>query len=226
MSSYEDLKKNFNFNDEANIRWSSFENVIIKNPQIRSIDLYDPHQDFLHNMSVLLPKLEHLTLSRYDLKNVSIEFKNVTTFVVNNGYNRSPENFHFPRLQTLHIDTDWYPLFYKWVNFLNEHKQLSQLQLRHFGLDDLQFKHLTSNLTNLVEITLWAKYSETLYVLSTDCIVEFVKSHEQLKILNIFDYPKQCERELQYQLKLEWNMQIVDRGLSFERKIFKAIVDK
>lgn len=169
----------------------------------------------------------YFCLSHFEIENIYIEFRNVTTFFADFG-NSSPENFHFPNLQTLHIDVHPTSLFKEWVNFVNEHRQLSQLQLKHWHLDDSRFQQLTSNLTNLVEMTLWARnYAYQQYTtLSTDCIVQFVKSHEQLKKLNIINYPEPYGEELKKQLEEEWDMQISNRSIFFERKIFKVIIDK
>lgn len=203
----------------------SFENMIMKNPQIRDIDLFDISPEFVPKVVAHLPQLENLTLSHFRLWNGSIEFESVKRFAMDCEYNSgSPKNLHFPNLHTLSIEFNKRQ-FGEWLDFVTEHNHLKELHLKHAQLSDSQFQQLTANLQNLVDMTLWYLSGRFESVaLGINVIVEFVKSHKQLKQFNVINYPKSSRETLQEQLKHEWNTKVIGNGLSFERKMVS--VDK
>lgn len=192
---------------------SPFIDVIMNNPQIRSISLYDANAEFVQKVNVLLPQLETLTLSLIKQSDESIRFENVTTFTM--ASTCSPQNLQFPRLRNLHIYFNSKNMR-KYITFLNEHKHLSRLYIKQWNLNDLQFQWITNNLTDLVELTLEQKYQSE--QLSTNVIVEFLRSHSQVMQLNVINSADRWNVELQHQLKQEWDTKMIERSLSFERR--------
>ena len=200
-------------------RGSAIPALFMKNPQIRSIDFYRVDPEFIRNVNFHLPQLETIKLSHFELRSGSIRIKNVTTFVTDFGHFTSPLNLHFPRLQTLHVVDYRSERFAEWFHFLNEHNHLRYLYFKHFNMDDQQFQQLTANLTNLVEISLEYR-TELIHrnqALSSNVIVEFLRSHNKVEQLNVINFPEHCEDELQEQLEHGWNTRIVSGGLHFER---------
>lgn len=198
---------------------SPFPGVIMKNPQIQSIDLYQPDDELVQKVNDFLPQLKTLKLSGFKLSNGSIQFSNVTTFIIDYGHYTTPANLHFPQLQTFHFEYDKCQ-FDDYLDFFNEHNHLSQLHLTMFKLDDSHFQQLTANLTHLIELTLeYGKNSHQYRTLSSNIVVEFVKSHDKVNQLNVINFTKYCEAELQEQLNGEWNTRINGDGLTFQRRI-------
>ena len=199
-------------------RDSPFPGVITKNPQIRCIDLDTDEPDFVRRMNAQLPQLEILTLARFTLQHESIRFENVTTFRTG-SFGSSPKNLLFPRLEKLAIDMKNYnsQKFHEFLTFLNEHNHLSHLYLYVYKVDDFtEFQKLTANLTNLVEITLMNDQRETDSV-SSEIIVDFLRSHDKMQKLNCVNFSKDRQGELRKRLKNEWNTKTIDNGLSFVR---------
>lgn len=185
------------------------------NPQIRAIELLGIKPEFISAVSHILPHLETLRLGEIPQTNESIHFANVTTFSIDSfGLGSS---LHFPRLQTLHMNH--YSIFFEnSLNFFNEHKHLIHLSIIHFDFKDSDFNGLTANLRDLVELTVQhSKYKPAMLPLNSQVILEFLRSHPNVKQLNVIDYPENWNVELQKQLNDEWNMQVNDAGTSFKR---------
>lgn len=194
--------------------------VITRNPQLRSIHLHDAEPVFLQKLNTQMPQLETLELSNFELKKGSIRFENVTTFISGKDYKTSPENLHFPRLQTLQINIDVdYKVFDRWFAFLNEHIHLKQLHLQISVMNDDTFQRLTANLADLEEMKLkyYSLYHQGPRV-SPNVTVEFLRSHAKVIRLNAINFPEEFEVELQQQMKRDWNVRVIDGGLYFERK--------
>lgn len=197
---------------------SSLPGVIMKNPQIQSIDLYSPEPEFLRNLSIFLPQLKSLKLTRFQLSNGSIQFGNVTTLIINAGFFTTPANLHFPQIQSVHIDYSSHH-FADYHKFFNGHNQLSQLHLTIYKLDD-SFQQLTANLTNLVKVII--KLELNGYVdhnLKSSIFVDFLRCHEKVKQFIVVGLPLHCGTELQKQLKEEWDARINSDEINFQRKI-------
>ena len=199
--SYENLIESF-----------SFPGLIVKNPQIRSIDLQGVEHDFIKKMNSLLPKLETLALDICQPWRESIQFENVTTLFL--AFATPTVNLHFPRLQNLYTDGLSNPDGF--AEFLNEHNNLSHLLLKYYLMSDSEFQSITANRPNLVEITLEQKRESR--VISSAHIVEFLRNHANVKRFNLFDFLENQKVELQEQLKDGWNIRTNGGGLSLERK--------
>lgn len=192
--------------------------VITTNPQIKSIEVYDHELDFVQKVNELLPQLETLTLSTLKLSDDSIRFENVISFGINHEFG-SPNNLHFPRLQNLFIEYK-NERFEEWMNFLNEHNHLNHLHLRHWEPIESQFQQLIANQTHLAELTLeFKRVPQPSKPLSINVIVEFLSNHDNVNKLNVIEFYKQDEFELKKQLINEWDVEAIDRKLSFIRKM-------
>lgn len=186
--------------------------LIIKNPQIKSIALFHLESEFLQMINTHLPQLDTLALRLDREVNERIQFENVTKVVFE--YPCSPVNLHFPRLQVAHIHRiDWH--YDEYRDFLNEHNQLTHLYISHFTIEDSHFQQLTANQPNLVEITLDSMHLNGFY---SAVIVEFLRNNTNVKQLNLIGYCVDRHAELQEKLKNHWNIKINRRDVYLTRK--------
>lgn len=198
-----------------------YRGVFKKNPQIRSISLYNAGSEFVQKVNDFLSQLDTLTLSRFELTNGNIQFENVTTFIIGFGYFTTPANLRFPRLETLHADYSS-RYFDDYLQFFNEHNHLRHLHLKIYEteMNDSQFEQLTANLTDLVEMKLeYANKNDQNQALSTEIVMKFLRSHDKVNQLNFMNFPKHSEAKLQERLKEGWDTRINSHGLSFQRKL-------
>lgn len=203
---------------------SSLGDVIMNNPQIRTIELNHDYPELIRMMSVHLPKLETLSSAHYNnlfsLLNGSIHFENVTKFELQSG---SLENLHFPQLKALCIHYNNIG-FAECRNFLNKHNHLNHLHLKYqSSIDDSQFHQLTAKLTDLTEMTLeieskTGKTTHTWQTLSFNAIMEFLRSHDKVTRFNVINLYYHRIVELQEQLEHEWEAKLFDGGASFKRR--------
>lgn len=202
---------------------SRFIGIIIKNPQIKSIDLYGTNPKLIPAASTYLPQLETLTLFNFDLKNERIQFENVTTFSIGSGFGfyTTPINIHIPRLQNFCAEYNACQ-YDDYLEFLNEHKHLRRLHLDIHDLNDSQLQELTANLTNLVEMKLERKRQCETDNISSNSILSFLETHDKVNQFNVINFPEHRENELQEQLASGWKTKIIERGFSFERQNFRC----
>lgn len=197
---------------------SLYTNFFTNNLHIRSIDLNDNHPEFVQTVNSVWPQLETLSLSHFNLSDGSVEFENVEKFIIEDGEHTSPENLHFPRLQTLQIHYNCHGLD-KFITFLNEHNYVRHFHLKQWGISDAKFQELIANLQNLKELTL--EHDSNGYRLLTAAgIAQFLRSHEQVLRLNVINFPTKFNDQLQQRLNEDWNLSNTDDILSFsfERK--------
>lgn len=195
---------------------SFYTNFFTNNSHIRSIELSDNHPGFVQTVNSIWPQLETLKLSHFKLSEGNIRFENVNKFIIEDGEHTSPKNLHFPRLNTLQIHYNCHSLD-KFITFLNEHNYVSHFHLKQWGIGDSKFQELIANLTNLKELTL--EHDVHGYRLLTAAgIAELLKSHPQVTRLNIINFPKKFNDQLQQQLNDDWDSTNTDAVRSFERK--------
>lgn len=205
--------------------------VILKNPQIKSIELKYANDPFVRNINSRLPQLETLTLS-YLMVDLAfhLEFANVTSFRAIRttdqtrtlpyhayGLGNLPHNLHFPKLQRLYID--YAPQrSEQWITFLENHNNVKELHLK--GLIEYQeFQDLTANLALLEKVSLEYEFCHPqMQILESDSIVHFLTARHNMKQFNVINCPKQCI-ELQSKLQPQyWNAITIDGGMSFQRR--------
>lgn len=191
------------------------ENVIKNNPQIKSVNLRNTYPEFVQMLSVHLPQLETLKLYLFQHQQLRVDicFENVTTFDIDLGID-SPKYLHFPKLQNLQL-VFFSTLFTECCEFLNEHNRLKRLHLTHRSMSNIEFQHITANLMDLTEVTLQTDRAQTL---SSDDIVQFLRTHKKVIQLNIIQLDDVCEVTLPEQLKHDWEFKSILKGVSFERK--------
>lgn len=146
-----------------------------------------------------------------------VQFENVTTFDTGNADYTSPANLNFPRLQTL-CTGGASERFEEYLAFLNKHNHLIHLYLMGYKMDDSQFKQLTANMKDLVKLTL--EHENNFYEiqkLSINAVLEFLRSHDKVKQLNVINFSDNWKSELQERLKRRWSTTITDNGLFFKR---------
>lgn len=187
-----------------------------------SLFFKDLKPDFSQRVETILPQIKTLKLSQFrssfNQNNGSIQLENVNT-LVNYGASTSLNNLHFPALHTLYIDCrNIHNNVLNYYQFLNDHNHLRQLHLKQFLLHGSQLLELTADLKDLVEVTLEYVNNVTgVGQFDANAIMEFLSTHDKVKQLNLFDFPKDWTDELQEQLKHEWSTRISNNGISFER---------
>lgn len=206
--------------------------VILKNPQIKSIALKHANDAFVRNINWCLPQLETLTLS-YLMVDPSfhIEFGNVTSFGVIRttdetrylpyhayGHGNIPLNLHFPKLQTVYIE---YVVerSQQWITFLSEHNNVKELHLKVVRIEYQELQELTANLAKLEKVSLeYYDCFPRMQTLASDSIVQFLTIHDNVKEFNVINCLKQYY-ELQLKLELQnWDAIKIDGGMSFQRQ--------
>lgn len=188
-------------------------NIIMKNSQIRSLDLLSSKPSFLQKVNTHLPQLETLLYASQSSQDVAIQFENVTTFKL--GYYTSPVNLHFPRLQTLCIGYHSKKMI-EYGAFLNEHNHLTHLHLVYGTIEYTDFQRLIENQSDLVEITL--DQNQKSIAMSTAIIVEFLRSHANVQQFNVINFHENQKVQLQEQLKSQWYIKINGEDIYFKRK--------
>ena len=83
-------------------------------------------------------------------------------------------------------------------------------------MTDSIFKQLTENLKNLEELTLERQTLEVIGSMSANAVVEFLKSHHNVKQLNVISKPEHDDMELQDKLKEDWVLKINGNDLCFK----------
>lgn len=97
------------------------------------------------------PQLDTLTLRKFQLVDEQIRIENVTTLIISYAIPVVREiNFEVPHLQNRRLQLDFFAnQFEKHYKFLRRNNHLS-----YHSLTGSQFRQLTANLTNPVELTL------------------------------------------------------------------------
>lgn len=206
------IARNGNNQDET-----YFTTMIQQNPQIQSIDFYGTDSKLLRLVNTQLSHLDALGLSQFDMRAGHLQFENVTKLSIHSEKG-SPENLHFPRLQTLYANVA-IDHFDEWQHFLNEHSHLTRVHLKYFNLNNAQFQQLTANLGNVEEFTLDHRTDrpETQKVKST-AIAAFLRSHAKVQRINVINFPDYTYRALKHQLDRAWDSTIIKHGVSFKRR--------
>lgn len=160
---------------EANKLWRGKENVasmIMKNPQIRSVNANRTAPEFLKLISEQLPQLERLLFTYRD---EPLHFENVKHCILYNEFS-SLQNLSFShRLESLEID--YAPeLRNLYAEFFARHRNVRKLHLRQVIGTALQLGPLMEHLPNVTELIV--KYRA--FNFNTDDVIAFIERQSNL----------------------------------------------
>lgn len=220
MPNLEHLKAEATYEMGSELRSDLIESVIRKNPQIRSIELSRFRPGFIQTVNRLLPQLENLTTSGYDIGNELIHFENVKNakFDMIDGLATQITFAKLENLQIKYLNHE----FDDWRTFFSRHRNLRRLHIYENQQGNYlshQIEQLTTDLNNLTKVSL-----ESADFISDDAIVRFIQNHEKLQILKVtMRYFKDSIRyNLIEKLQNEWEIRDFKdfwAGFELKRKI-------
>lgn len=155
-----------------------FESLLHKNPQIRSINLWNFPNNYVITINKLLPKLENLTLHSFGGLDETVHFENVKNLQISVSHPIDIEKLIFSHLELL--DMDFSSIFNELITFFGNHQNLSKLHLHIFGrsTDGQALVDLVSNVPNLVELKMvWGQ------PIGPQFIAQIIQSHEKLRTI-------------------------------------------
>lgn len=212
----------------AQPRYDLIERVIRKNPQIRSVELMQFRPGFMKTLNQLLPQLESLTTSGFDVGTEVIHFENVRNAKYLDMLDGSARQITFGKLESLQINYFNHQLD-AWCEFFRRHRNLSRLHIYENQqgnyLSD-QLEQLTVDLTNLTKISL-----ESATVISEDSVVGLLRSHASLQQIQVTMryFNDSYKDNLGMKLMDDWEIRDFNdfwAGVRIRRKINSKWIDK
>lgn len=206
----------FNADDPLRLTEADVENLLRKNPQIRSLILGCTSQTFLKTVNDLLPNLENLVLELFiTFRNSdnagTINFKNVKIFTMSSAFHTGPNYIHFDNLEELH--TDAFPGSGNWgIEFAKKTKSLQRLYIDRGCVGCTELDMLASANLHLTEISM-----ELCLSVDKEKIVNFVRSNPQMKIFRFSTSVQSILQSIQQQLEHDWKiteMKSLDGGIA------------
>lgn len=205
----------------------NYVHVMRRNPQLRSVEAGDIRGKYIEVMGSLLPNLQMLTLSRFKME-FHVWFENVTTFTARfasnlltyDHYPDTPKYLHFPKLEKLEFQlirsTGWEHIP-EWIQFLENHRQVSRFVLICKAFSDEGFEQLMAELPNLVNMTMDIK--EDAQVIGSNVIVKLLESHENLLQFHLIyrDISMKASQADFDRLDYKWIVQETENGFFFKR---------
>lgn len=192
------------------------------NPQIQNIEWGKANKETLRKLNTMFPQLKYLSLESIGSSEddnddeEEICFNNVTTFIMNHSYRNSAKNLSFPMLQEFRLDFNQERTV-DWVDFLKKHNHLTRFHLKYsYYISDEQFKELTEQLPNLVEMSV--KHVKAVgNSIGADTIIRFIETHEQLCKFSSFACSDETNQILMEKMATAWTIKSNGRCLNFER---------
>lgn len=156
--------------------------LIRRNLQIRSLNLYNPSTNLLRMIAVEMPMLKHLEIKGYeDQRKDDIHFKHVKSLTVSDFYieSRWSERITFSsELEEFNTDIQ---SVHKYIAFLKHHKQLKRIQIgKEYPVINEEFKRLASANLEAFDVVLSVDDS-----IEAENIYELIKNSKQLKRLKL-----------------------------------------
>lgn len=151
------------------------ESLITKNVQIRSIDIDGFPKDYVKVINKLLPNIENLTVSSFDIGHSTLRMENVKNFML---YETSPvsiDKLFLPQLESLKMY--YTPIFSNsWMKFFKNHPDLRRLDLTEsFTMEIVPLVEFTAAFRDLHEMVLRC----TTYI-DVETIGQFIESHDKM----------------------------------------------
>lgn len=187
-------------------------NLLNLNPHIRSLELEFCPEYLLQQISVMLPQLERLSTSMGLSVQREIRLDNVTKLKMNAIGNSL--HIYFQKLQEMHMffTSEKYS---ELITFLGQHAHLKRLNIQFWTIRPFEFEGITSNLPNLVEMTLNNNYELT----QIDFIIKYLKNNEEIMKFHLEHANKNQKEEFDSQLDHKWNVYENGTGISFEKAL-------
>lgn len=204
---------------------SSVTELIIKNPQLKTLRLIEATSDLLQIVADVNVKLQTLELNKFhELNNRNVHFENVQSFKMS-GYKcqNVPKDMTFgPNL--IEFILDFISLSsgdndHNLIEFIENNKNLQIFQTNEVNtLSNNDFARLAAANTNLIEFI-----TSCAYGVSNDNIVKFIKNNQKLKRIHLTIY--KSSRQINQTVALlhnhfdeEWLVNVIDNKISLEKK--------
>lgn len=159
---------------------SGVEELIKKNPHIRSIKLNGYPGSYVQVIKQVLPHIESLDLQYMDVGNETFELDHLKHLQIHDIRPVCDEKLSFPRLKSLILPNPSRN-FEGWIHFCRNHNHLSRLHIAEIvGYISEDLDKLTEELPNLIEMTI---HGDTVINLRT--ISRLIESHQSLMKMNI-----------------------------------------
>lgn len=185
-----------------------FEDLLKKNPQIRSLKMGCNYEVFLPKVNELLPELENLELLYYfndDIK-THVDFKNVKILTMfRDRYIIGSPNMNFEKLTELHTNVRWHGYNW-WTEFVNNSETLERLHLDKGCADLGVFNEITSMELNLREISL-----KPCDDIGENEVLEFVQNNGNTEIFHFLSHNSltSLAQILREKLAKEWTVYLL-----------------
>lgn len=185
-----------------------FEDLLKKNPQIRSLKMGCNYEVFLPKVNELLPELENLELLYYfnDDINTHVDFKNVKILTMfRDRYIIGSPNMNFEKLTELHTNVRSYGYNW-WTEFFNKSETLERLHLDKGCADLGVFNEITSMELNLSEISL-----KPCDDIGENEVLEFVQNNGNTEIFHFLSHNSltSLAQILREKLAKEWTVYLL-----------------
>lgn len=195
---------------------SHYENILRKNQQIQSIEVFSAASKCLRAINSFSPNLTRLTLFDFDLEDEAFCFANVSTFIVKSS-EFLPKKLHFPKLKAFHLELQERYDLDVWVDFMKKHDQMSEFHLICDDFDAVVFETLIAELPNLLEMTF--RYTGQRELIDTVGLKELLRNHEHLqRFYFTFDHISYegCREDFNV-MRGKWSVNDIRNGFAFER---------
>lgn len=208
------------------IKLTEFAGVLSNNSHLRSIEMeFDPviRTEYFEIVKVMLPKLENLTVHRFEVKQ-NFSMDSVTTFSMK--YDEyylvgcPPDNLTFPNLQNLFVSG--VTRLNEWHGFFVKHNFLSRFNVKVHHLHDAKFTQitaLTNQLSNLIELTVSLSIFDMNYI---DSIRNLLDRHTHLELFKLsgaycIDFDPVRKNLEEYGVDRTWHITTTNSSISLRR---------
>lgn len=197
----------------------SFENLLRKNLQIRSIEasIFQPNLiKFIHEV---VPNIERLSLADVDIGDSEINFDRVKFFEMTQPPVGSIALLTFKSLEELHMKYSTQS-HGAWIEFLKMYRNLTRLHIIETDFDGSlheHFEELTTDLHRLVEVSV-----VSVKTISVDEIYQFMENHDELIRFKLAPCTFSNAKIMRQRQQNHWNINSFQMnlmmGMLFQRK--------
>lgn len=192
------------------------DDILKKNPQIKSIEIHDFPKDYVKVVHQHLPNITDLFLHELDIGNDKVHFEHVRSFTLYDTAPGSIENLSFSRLESLQIEYSR-DMFDSWIRYLRNYSNLTRFKVGTIDDDELPLVQLTNELPELVDFSL-----RSIHHVKVDTICQFIDAHEMLNKIKLSFFKREDLQQLQQRYEDDWHIKWKDFvwvDVWFERKV-------
>lgn len=186
------------------------EQLVMKNPQIKELDLQFVSGSLLKVAAEHLTNLDTLIVTRF-ISEDALHFSTVTKFLMTD-VSGAPVNITFSNLQEVQMSC-MRDRCDAWIDFFAKHSQVNRLFIEHTILNDELFGKLTANLTNLVDFSY-----QSFQMVHPTTLIEFMDKHDKLQTAYFEPCSQRESYALQQKLATNWTISNHPKGTLFQRK--------